>query len=251
MNFELDLEYYPMVPSQQLNDGWEIIKLNQNKWKKPFFTDTKSFINIEEIRSFTKDFIKENIKNVIVLGTGGSIQSLLAIKHLATKNIITITSSRAMELKWCLESTNSQDSVVIPISRGGETLDINSTIGLFLKRGYPLLGLSSQGTMFRILKDADVPILDVPDLPGRFAGSMSNVGIVPAFIAGIDIQSFLHGLDSGYKSYMLLQDGLAHQFAVYLYLLYELGYKIVFSMPYSVNLEGIVGLFVQEVSEST
>jgi glucose-6-phosphate isomerase len=251
MNFELELEYYPKVSSKQLNDGYEIIKLNQNKWEKPFFTDTETYINIEEIRNVSKDFIKENIKNVIVLGTGGSIQTLLAIKHLATKNIIAITSSRPMELKWCLESTNPQDSVVIPVSRAGETLDINSTIGIFLKRGYPLLGLSSKGTMYQVLKDAKVPILDVPDLSGRFAGSISNVGIVPAFIAGIDVKDFFTGLENGYKAYFNLHEGLAHQLAVYLYLLYKLGYKVVFSMPYSLNLEGSVGLFVQEVSEST
>ena len=251
MNFELELESYPSISSKQLNKGLEFIKKNESKWDKPFFTDTKSFINIEEIRNTSKEFIKENIKNVIVLGTGGSIQTLLAIKHLATKKIIPITSSRAIELKRVLESTSPEDSVVIPISRGGETLDINSTIGVFLKRKYPFLGLSSQGTMFRMLKEANVPILDVPDLSGRYAGSISNVGIVPAFIAGIDIQDFLHGLEQGYQSYLNPHEGLALQFAVYLYNLYKLGYKVVFSMPYSSNLEGSVGLFVQEISEST
>ncbi|MFW9952726.1 MAG: hypothetical protein ACFFKA_21610 [Candidatus Thorarchaeota archaeon] len=251
MNYELELEYYPKLPSKQLNEGLEIIKVNKDKWDKPFFTDTKSYINIREIREITKDYIKEHIKNVIVLGTGGSIQTLMAIKHLAAKNIIPIVSSRAIELKRCIEATNPKDSIVIPISRGGETLDVNSTIGLFLKRGYPLLGLSSKGTMYNILKEANIPIMDVPDLSGRFAGSVSNLGIVPAFIAGIDVQSFLQGLEFGYNSYLKTEEGLAYHFAIFLYSLYKLGYKVVFSMPYSLNLEGCTGLFVQELSEST
>ena len=251
MDFGLEFEYYPKISPRFLTEAQEIIEKNREKWQKPFFIDTKSYINLEEIRNISKDFIKDHIKNVIVLGTGGSIQTLIAIKHIATKNIIAITSSRAMELKTCLETTNPQDSVVIPISRGGETLDINSTIGIFLKRGYPFIGLSSKGEMYQILKDAKVPILSVPDLPGRFAGSISNVGIVPAFIAGIDIKDFLYGLEEGYKSFINSKESLAHQFAVFIYSLYKLGYKIVFSMPYSVNLEGSIGLFVQEVSEST
>jgi glucose-6-phosphate isomerase len=251
MDFGLEYEYYPKVSKRMLTDANKVIGLHQEKWEKPFFTDTKSFINLEEIRKISKDYIKDNIKNVIVLGTGGSIQTLLALKHLATKKIIPITNSRAMELKSCLETTTPQDSIVIPISRGGETLDINSTIGIFLKRGYPFIGLSSKGTMYQLLKDAKVPILDVPDLSGRFVGSISNVGIVPAFIAGIDINDFLFGLEEGYKSFMDLKESLAYHFAVFLYSLYKLGYKIVFSMPYSLNLEGSVGLFVQELSEST
>ncbi|NHJ25670.1 MAG: hypothetical protein EAX89_13885 [Candidatus Lokiarchaeota archaeon] len=251
MDFGLEFEYYPKISTRFLTEAQEIIEKNREKWQKPFFIDTKSYINLEEIRTISKDFIKDNIKNVIVLGTGGSIQTLIAIKHIATKNIIAITSSRAMELKACLETTNPQNSVVIPISRGGETLDINSTIGIFLKRGYPFIGLSSKGEMYQILKDAKVPILSVPDLSGRFAGSISNVGIVPAFIAGIDIKDFLYGLEEGYKSFINSKESLAHQFAVFIYSLYKLGYKIVFSMPYSVNLEGSIGLFVQEVSEST
>ena len=74
----------------------------------------------------------DDIKNVIILGTGGSIQTLLALKHLSKKKIFPITSSRAVELKGCLDKTSPNDSIVIPISRGGETLDINSTIGIFI-----------------------------------------------------------------------------------------------------------------------
>jgi len=95
------------------------------------------------------------------------------------------------------------------------------------------------------------PILDVPDLSGRFAGSNSNVGIVPAYLAGINISEFLAGLKEGYNQYMKFSQNPALEFASFLFNLYIMGYKIAFSMPYSENLEGSVGLFVQEISEST
>jgi glucose-6-phosphate isomerase len=204
-----------------------------------------------EIQQTSKDFFGHKIKNVIVLGTGGSVQTLLALKHLSKKKLYPITSSRAVELKKCLDETTPEDSIVIPISRGGETLDVNSTIGIFSKNNYNFIGLSSKGTMYHMLEKIGCPILEVPDLTGRFAGSISNVGILPAFLLGINVNDFLTGLNTGYIKYMNFNDNPALNFSVFLYNLYKKGFKVVFSMPYSLNLEGSVGLFVQEISEST
>jgi len=187
-----------------------------------------------------------------VLGTGGSIQTLLALKHLAKKKIFPIPSSRAVELQGCLDKTDPKDSIVIPISRGGETLDVNSTIGIFLRKGYKFLGLSSAGTMNSILKNIGCPILEVPDLSGRYAGSVTNVGIVPAYISGIKINKFLSGLEQGYSLFSTSHSiNSAIEFSTFLFKLYKKGYNCIFSMPYSKNLEASVGLFVQGISEST
>jgi len=107
------------------------------------------------------------------------------------------------------------------------------------------------GTMNQILKENSCPILDVPDLTGRFVGSISNVGIVPAYISGIEINNFLKGLADGYRMFMNSENNDALIFSAYLFNLYKKGYKLAFSMPYSENIEGSVGLFVQEISEST
>jgi glucose-6-phosphate isomerase len=251
MSLKINYEYYPKVSEAQLESSLKIINKNKEKWDKPFFTDTNSYLDLENIEKVSQPFMNEKIKNVIVLGTGGSIQTLLALKHLSHKKIIPITSSRAVELRECLRITDPADSVVIPISRGGETLDVNSTIGIFLKNEYKFLGLSSKGTMYHLLKEIECPILDVPDLSGRFAGSISNVGIVPAYLSGIKIENFLKGLDLGYKDFLNYDYSISFEFAAYLYGLYMNGYKVVFSMPYSRNLEGSVGLFVQEISESS
>jgi len=234
-----------------LETSKKIVQINRSKWDPPFFTDTESYISMGEIQQTSKDFLGDQIKNVIVLGTGGSIQTLLALRHLSKKKLYPVTSSRAVELKQCLEKTSPEDSVVIPISRGGETLDVNSTIGIFLKNNYKFLGLSSKGTMYHMLKKIGCPILEVPDLSGRFAGSISNVGILPAFLLRINIKDFLAGLKNGYEKFMNFNDNPALNFSAFLYNLYKKGYKVIFSMPYSLNLEGSIGLFVQEISEST
>ncbi|MHA1724720.1 MAG: hypothetical protein ACTSXH_07740 [Promethearchaeota archaeon] len=253
LNSILQVEFYPKINEQLLNDSLSVIKKNQEKWPFPFFKNTHSYLNFEKIENIVNRFRNEMLENIIVLGTGGSIQTLLALKHLAKKSIIPITSSRAIELKKCLDSTRPEDSLVIPISRGGETLDINSTIGTFVSKGYKFLGLSSRGMMHEILQDLNCLIMDVPNLSGRFAGSNTNVGIVPAFIAGIKIHDFLKGLEQGYQQFMgeTITNNWALELATYLYNLYLKGYRVIFSMPYSKSLEGLVGLFVQELSEST
>ncbi len=251
MNSNIKLEYYPIINNSIIKNSINVILANKDNWDAPFFFDTKTYLNIDKIQRTTDQFLTDKLKNIIVLGTGGSIQTLLALKHLAKRKIFPVTSSRAVELKGCLEKTSPENSIVIPISRGGETLDINSTIGIFLKKGYKFLGLSSMGTMNHILKKLDYPILDVPDLSGRYAGSVTNVGIVPAYMAGIDVREFLRGLDESYQIFSKYEDHPAIELATYLFTLYNKGYKVVFSMPYSKNIEGSVGLWVQGISEST
>ncbi|MFX0059160.1 MAG: hypothetical protein ACFE8J_12745 [Candidatus Heimdallarchaeota archaeon] len=251
MGLKLKLEFYPENQLDFLKECKQTIDKNFKKWDPPFFIDTNQYYNLEKIHQTTEQFKTEDIKNIIILATGGSIQTLLALKHLSKRKIFPVCSSRAVELKGCLDKTSPDNSVVIPISRGGETLDINSTIGIFSKLGYNFLGLSSKGTMNKILEKMNSPIMDIPDLSGRFAGSISNVGLVPAYIAGIKIDEFLEGLKMGYKFFMNNESSKSLEFATYLFGLYKKGYKVIFSMPYSKNIEGSVGLFVQEISEST
>ncbi|MFW9969700.1 MAG: hypothetical protein ACFFDF_05825 [Candidatus Odinarchaeota archaeon] len=247
----IKFECYPEIKDALIDESIDIIKKNKDHWDPPFFFDTKTYIDMPRIRNITDPYIAKTLKNIIVLGTGGSIQTLLALKHLAKRKIFPVTSSRSIELKGCLDKTSPEDSIVIPISRGGETLDINSTIGTFLKKGYKFIGLSSMGTMNGILKNLKCPMLEVPNLSGRYAGSATNVGIVPAYMAGINVENFLKGLEQAYTLFSQYKNQLAMKLATFLYNLYKKDYNLVFSMPYSKNLEGSTGLWVQGISEST
>ena len=57
--------------------------------------------------------------------------------------------------------------------------------------------------------------------------------------------------EEGYKLFMKDEINPSIELASFLFLLYQKNYKVVFSMPYSKNIEGSVELFVQEISEST
>jgi glucose-6-phosphate isomerase len=251
LNEYLKIEHYPKIRDDLIQEYLNNINENKRHWDKPFFIDTQSYIDFNEIINITRSIPEKKRKNIIVLATGGSVQTLLALKHSGKQEIYPITSSRSVELNRCLEETESSNSIVIPISRGGETVDVNSTIGVFLERGYDFVGVSSQGTMYEILKKINCPILKVPDISGRFAASISNVAIFPAYLAGVNTAEFLKGLEVGYNEYMNYKMNDASLLAIYIFHLYQKGVKVLFSMPYSQNLEGSVGLFVQEISEST
>jgi len=260
LNLKIKFEYYPQLSADKSLEAKQLILKNKHNWDDPFFTNTSDFVDLKHIEKVCEDYRNNlNIRNLVILGTGGSIQTLLCLSHLTEKRIFPITSSRPSDLNECLNMCDNKNSLVIPISRGGKTLDINSTLELFYQKNFPFLGISSRGPMHDILKDIGCPILDVPDLSGRFAASITNVALAPAYIGGIDIKSFLNYLNDGYSLFKNLESivtqhsnrNYALELATFLYNLYLKGYRNIFSMPYSKNLEYITGLFVQGLSESS
>ncbi|TFG22903.1 MAG: hypothetical protein EU532_13955, partial [Promethearchaeota archaeon] len=101
MSVGIKFEYYPKSSNKKLEKALELVKKNRANWEPPFFIDTKSYLDINKIKEVSQPFMGDKIKNIIVLGTGGSIQTLLAMRHLSYKKIFAITSSRAIELKDC------------------------------------------------------------------------------------------------------------------------------------------------------
>lgn len=204
------------------------------------------------IRGACDPVLETGVENVVVLGTGGSIQTMLALAPFAKKRFVPLPSSRPSELAETLRTCPPETTCVVPISRGGVTLDVNSVVGQF--EGYKFVSLASRGPLYEFVKGIGGPVLDVPDLSGRFAGSCTNVGLVPAYLCGVDVEAFVDGLELGYAKFSLNVDPSENeslQMAAFLYQLHEKGYRNAFSMHYSSWLEGTVGLFVQEVSEST
>ncbi len=251
-NSPISLEYYPKVPANKLALAKQKITTNKENWDAPFFMDVYAYADLNEFRQILEPFLNdENLKKLIILGTGGSYQTMKGLSLLSQKKIYFIASSRPYELNQVLAETSPADSVVIPISRAGNTLDVNSTINLF--KDYKMIALSSLGAMYEIVQQLNATIIPFPDLSGRFAVSVCSVLLVPALLANIDVEQIQKGLEDGYNDFKELdndENNLALVYAAFLELLYQKGFRNIFSMPYSQWLEGLVGLFVQEISES-
>jgi glucose-6-phosphate isomerase len=252
MTLKIDFEQYPALPKDFIADTIKLAQKNMSNWAKPFFMDVYAHTKINELKAACKPYMEKRPKHLIILGTGGSIQTMLAVQGLLKVKLHPVVSSRPKELIKVLKECQPDESLVIPISRAGNTLDINSTLDAF--RNFPILGLSSQGAMYDYLKKINTPILPVPDLSGRFAASVCSVALVPMIIAGLDIDLFQKSLTEAYSSFKDLNAGsnnISVKLASYLYAIFKQGYRNVFSMPYSSYLEGSAGLFVQELSESS
>ena len=257
----IELEYYPKLTQELLKNAVDKINENKSNWDEPFFMDVYGYSNLAHFKEICKPYLEDpNLKNLIILGTGGSYQTMKALSLFAKKNIHFLSDSRPHELSEVLFRTTPSDSLVIPISRGGKTIDVNSILPLF--KEYKILALSSQGPMNDMVKKFNATILPVPDLSGRFAASVCSVMLVPALISGIKIEQVQKGLEDGYALFKNLDKSeksdksnfdlnSALQYATYVYHLYQKGYRNIFSMPYSQWLEGLTGLLVQEISEST
>ena len=66
MSLRLKFEYYPKIDSALLKDANKFIQENKEKWDSPFFTDTKSHIDIEKIQRTTKHVMNKNLRNVSI-----------------------------------------------------------------------------------------------------------------------------------------------------------------------------------------
>jgi glucose-6-phosphate isomerase len=248
----VDLEFYPSVSEELKDFARKEITTNAAHWEAPFFMDVYAYANIEDFKAVCKPYLEDpKIKNIIILGTGGSYQTMKALSLFSEKNLVFLTSSRPHELAKVLSETKPDDSVVLPISRAGKTLDVNSILGSF--KEYKMIALSSQGPMFDLVKKLNATIVDVPDLSGRFAASVCSVGLLPAILAKIDVEEFQKGLADAYTLFKDLKNSsnIALEYAVFLDKIYKKGFRNIFSMPYSEWLEGAAGLFVQEISESS
>ena len=127
LNTVLKLEYYPQVPKHILDNAITTIQTNKSHWDPPFFMDVYKYANLTEFTKVCQPFINDpNLQNLIILGTGGSFQTMKALELFSNKHIYFLTSSRPHELAKVLTATTPADSIVIPISRGGKTLDIDS-----------------------------------------------------------------------------------------------------------------------------
>ena len=67
LSLKLRFEYYPIIEEALLKNFIKIIKENKNKWNYPFFTDTKSYLDIANIQQKTQPIISENLSYISIM----------------------------------------------------------------------------------------------------------------------------------------------------------------------------------------
>lgn len=158
-------------------------------------------VDVTHIEEFAKKATK---KNIVVVGIGGSSLGTSAVydflKHSRSfdKNIFFLESTDPVLINSTLKPLDFKDTVFLIISKSGSTIE---TISIFK---YLLSKIELSKEHFIIISDENSPLhklsikhdLEYFSIPtnvgGRFS-VLSNVGLVPLAMLGVDIRKLLNG----------------------------------------------------------
>ncbi len=192
----------------------------------------------------------EKYENILIVAHGGSATSFYGfyqnLKYQAKKQVYflsTVDPDYIFELKQKLALKNT---LVVAISKSGENVTQIEMLSQFF--GYPLLFITGKNTTLRAISEklkADVVLH--PSIGGRYTG-LTEVALLPAAIAGLDVKALLEGAQEVYRLYQ--KANLAWQAASVFWQLEQKGFADVFMPFYSRNLFAMSNLIVQLCHES-
>ncbi len=158
--------------------------------EKPQFLSLPKSVNLKQINDFAKKYIK--YKNIIVLGTGGSVITLELLYEALKpkKNLFILDSTHTEEVKDVLNKCKKSDSLVFVISQSGSTLETLSLYLLF--KDYKCIFITRGGILKEISKLNKIETYEFPEIAGRYSG-ISNVSFLPAVLLNLNIEKIIEG----------------------------------------------------------
>jgi glucose-6-phosphate isomerase len=174
--------------------------------------------NIESIKSFSKEL--QGVKNVVVIGIGGSSLGTKAIdtllchtKNRNDKNLIFFENVDPIEIEKNLKNLELESSFFIVISKSGGTIETTSHLKFLLKhfdislvsekfREHFCFITDSGSPLDKLGEDLSVKRFHIPlNVGGRFS-VLSAVGLLPLSLLGYDIDKLLAGADALKESFI-------------------------------------------------
>ncbi|MDR2526818.1 MAG: hypothetical protein LBC92_03020 [Rickettsiales bacterium] len=161
--------------------------------------------DLKEIKDFAL-FINNNFKKIVVMGIGGSAlgaKTLLALKP--NNNVIILENIDSVTVSNVFDSLNLKETAFLTVSKSGKTIECITQTLIIMKRVEEQLGRESIGKHFFFLtENKDSPITNLAKefniktiehhktVGGRFS-YLSNTGLIPACIAGLNIDEIRQG----------------------------------------------------------
>jgi glucose-6-phosphate isomerase len=190
----------------------EIKELNHTL-ENPNYTKYESFVKlpfdenqIVKLLEFKKSIDTKNLKKIIVIGIGGSIQGAKAVyevlkKHkslISTEFIDQIDSEKIQNSTQELKNLNSNEYLIFVITKSGTTTEtlynfelLKNNSNLDLKRVVFITEENSH--LISICESKKIPYLTFPKkISGRFS-IFTFVGLAPLAISGVNIIKLLEG----------------------------------------------------------
>lgn len=234
---------------------FEIEIENVNQTTKQVETSDPDFSDYEpDLESIKKAAEEHGKENLIIIGNGGSVTSFRAFQYAFMPEIDVdvriVTTMEPDYLHRLSRELDSENTLVMPISKSGSTVGVIEALLYFMERDYPVFAVTSDnnGTLRKIVEKRDLPWIEHPDVGGRFSGA-TETGLTPAAFAGLDIDEIRAGAEKMYERFEK-EENIAYHTASSLYDAENKGYSDILNPVYSTRLLGFYPLFVQLMHET-
>ncbi|PIU21403.1 MAG: hypothetical protein COT15_02470 [Candidatus Diapherotrites archaeon CG08_land_8_20_14_0_20_34_12] len=225
-------------------------KVNLLDKKIPVFAEHKE--NLDKIQETLDDFA--DLENLIVVGNGGSITSFNAyLFNLGTqKKVAVLNTPDPNYISQLKENFAEDDTLVMAISKSGETLETFSCLMPFID--YSVVGVTSQNNnaLHQLCKKKDFPVIEHANIGGRFSAFTASA-LAPAMFCEMDANTLQKSAQQAYSNYApskSIDKNDALKLASYFYGLEQKGFTEIFCPIYSYNLSGFLPLVRQLVHET-
>ncbi len=216
----------------------------------PVFSTYKP--DIKNIKLIAEKY--SHYKNIVVIGYGGSINNFKAmyysLYYKINKNVFTVNTVEPEFLDDISKKTKPDNTVVVAISKSGNTISVIEDLIFFLNKGYKsIVCLTGGGSLLEIARRMNFDIVPHPDISGRFSG-ITECALFPAILCGININNIIRGAQNIYKI-TREKNNFILKISRELYEFEKLNYTEIFMPVYSQRLHGFSLLITQLIHETT
>jgi transaldolase/glucose-6-phosphate isomerase len=181
---------------------------DEDKWLGWLDITEQQIEEIDKLKQIAADIKKADFKNALLLGMGGSslcpeVLRMTFGKAAGYPDLHVLDSTDPAQIKAVEESVDLSTTICIVSSKSGSTLEPNIYKQYFFDRvrakvgekeaGNRFIAITDPGSKLQRVADKDKfrkSFMGVPSIGGRYS-SLSNFGMVPAAVMGMDIAKFL------------------------------------------------------------
>ena len=209
----------------------------------------------------------EGKEHVVVVGNGGSIRNVwalyLALSEQGFSKKLHLLDGTDMsgllgELLREGGAFNPGNTLIVPVSKSGNTENVIQETALLMERGYPALAITSSGPskLAGMVNEANLDAFPHPDeVGGRFTAAQNNALLPLAMLEGntalvSEIDLAFAAAHEKLNTSAPLSGNMAKRLALELWRAERAGYTEVFMPVYAHALSGAGELIVQLVHES-
>lgn len=254
---------------QALSPRLDALRKKITEWTEstsPTFLNLPLSNDIKSIKRRGQKIVRD-FNRTVVFGIGGSSLGgemlVRTLGDITPKNTVNFYDNVDPTTLIALEKVDWSETLLMVISKSGNTAETLSQFLTILpvmehQMGYDKISEhtlfiteNKDGALFKLGKELNIEIIEHPPVGGRFS-VLSIVGLLPAYVGGVDIAGVMEGARSMVKQCSekdMLKNPAFHNGAAQ-FLHAGRGRTISVVMPYADNLRFVVNWFRQLWAES-